>query len=141
MASTSQIEMFDSRKDDWDSWSCCFDQWLSISPYAADDDAETKKRAAFCTFTGSKIFKLLCTLCSPVKPEECSYETLKMKLNRQFGVKKLVLTERYRFYAHKQHDKQSLSDYLAELRRLASTCQWSEGYLADNLHDKFVMGL
>ena len=141
MATSSQMEMFDSRRDDWDSWSRRFDQWLSMSPYAAGDDADTKKRAAFCTFVGSETFKLLCTLCMPAKPEECTYETLKTKLNSQFGVKKLVLVERYRFYAYKQQDKQSLSDYLAELCHLASTCQWSEGYLADNLCDKFVMGL
>ena len=87
MTSTSQIEMFGSRKDDCDSWSRHFDHWLSISPYAAGDDAETKKCAVFCTFIGSETFKLLCTLCSPAKPEEYSYETLKTKLNRQFGVK------------------------------------------------------
>ena len=56
-------------------------------------------------------------------------------------MKKLILAERYRFYAYEQQDKESLSDYLAELRRLASKCQWSEGYLTDNLRDKFVMGL
>ena len=56
-------------------------------------------------------------------------------------MKKLVLAERYHFYAYKQQDKQSLSDYLAELRRLASSCQWSAEYLADNLRDKFMMGI
>ena len=141
MASQGQIELFDSRKDEWDAWSRRFDQWLSISPYAAGDDANNKKRAAFCTFIGSETFKLLCTLCAPRKPEECSYAVLKDKLNKQFGTKKLVLAERYRFYAYKQQDNQSLSKYLAELRRLASTCQWSEEHLADNLCDKFVMGL
>ena len=141
MASQGQIELFDSRKYEWDSWSRRFDQWLSISPYATGDDADNKKRAAFCTFIGSETFKLLCTLCTPKKPEECTYVELKDKLNKQFGTKKLVLAERYRFYAYKQHKRQLLSEYLAEIRRLASTCQWSEGYLADNLRDKFVMGL
>ena len=141
MASHGQIELFDSRKDEWDAWNRRFDQWLSISPYATGDDANNKKRAAFCTFIGSETFKLLCTLCAPGKPEECSYAVLKDKLNKQFGTKKLVLAERYRFYAYKQQDNQSLSEYLAELRRLASTCQWSEEHLADNLRDKFVMGL
>ena len=56
-------------------------------------------------------------------------------------MKKLVLAERYRFYAYKQQDKQLLSDYLAELRHLASSCQWSAEHLAENLIDKFVMGL
>ena len=66
---------------------------------------------------------------------------MKDKLNKQFGTKKLVLAECYHFYAYKQQDNQSLSEYLAELRRLASTCEWSEEHLADNLRDKFVMGL
>ena len=74
----------------------------------------------------------------------CTYVELKDKLNKQFGTKKLVLAERYRFYAYKQHERQSLSEYLAELRRLVSpTCQWSEAdtWPGDNLRDKFVMGL
>ena len=125
MASLNHIETFDPRKDEWDSWSRRFEQWFSISPYATGEGTDNKKRAAFCTFIGSETFKLLCTLCAPAKPEESSYDTLKSKLKSQFGVKKLVLAERYRFYAYKQQDKQSLSDYLAELRRLASSCQWS----------------
>ena len=100
--SQGQIELFDSRKDEWDAWSRRFDQWLSISPYAAGDDANDKKRAAFCTFIGSETFKLLCTLCALRKPEECSYAVLKEKLNKRFGTKKLVLAECYRFYTYKQ---------------------------------------
>ena len=53
MASQGQIELFDSRKDEWDSWSRRFDQWLSISPYETGDDADNKKRAA------SLVLKLL----------------------------------------------------------------------------------
>jgi len=66
---------------------------------------------------------------------------LRAKLNKQYGVKKLVLAERYRFYSYKQQDRQSLTVYLAELRHLASTCQWEEAALGENLRDKFAMGL
>ena len=41
----------------------------------------------------------------------------------------------------KQREGQSLTDHIAELRRLAATCEWSEEHLGENLHDKFVMGL
>jgi len=81
---------------------------------------------------GSDTFKLLCTLCAPKRPEEESYDVLRDKLK-----KKLVLAERYRFYSYKQQDRQSLTVYLAELRRLASTCQWEEAALGET----FVMGL
>ena len=56
-------------------------------------------------------------------------------------MKKLVLAEQCHFYAYRQQDKQSLSDYVAELRHLVSSCQWSPDYLTNNLRDKFVMGL
>ena len=41
----------------------------------------------------------------------------------------------------KQQEGQSLAVYLAELRKLAVTCGWTEKQLAENLRDKFVMGL
>ena len=95
-------------------------------------------RAAFCTFIGSDAFKLLCSLCAPKKPEECTYDALKTKLDAQYRVKKL---ECYHFYNYKQTDGQSLTDYLAELCRFSATCDWTEPQIADNLRDKFVMGL
>lgn len=98
-------------------------------------------RAAFLTSIGSSTLKLLCRLCAPKKPEECTYANLKEKLNSQFGVKKLVLAERHHFYNYKQREGQALTAYLAELLKLATTCDWSEDQLADNLRDKFVMGI
>ena len=136
-----QFENFNPSKEQWDSWSRRFDQWLLLSSFSTGENADAKKRAAFCTYIGSETFTLLCSLCAPEKPEESDYKTLKEKLDRQFGVKKLVLAERFRFYSYKQSKTQSLTDYVAELRKLALTCDWNEAQLADNLRDKFVMGL
>ena len=114
---TPQLEAFNSRKDDWNSWSRRFKQWLTLSNYATGDDAEAKKRVAFCTYIDSATFKLLCSLCAPSKrPKELTFEQLQSKLDGQFRTKKLVLAERYRFYSYKQLKGQSLSDYIAELR-------------------------
>ena len=66
---------------------------------------------------------------------------MKAKLDTQYGTKKIVLAKRYRFYNYKQSEGQSLTDYIAELRWLAATCEWSEEHLGENLRDKFVMGL
>ena len=140
--STPLLEPFNSSKDDWNAWSRRFEQWVMLSSYSTGDDAPTKKRAAFCTYIDSATFKLLCSLCAPKKPEELTFDQLKAKLDSQYGTKKLVLVERYRFYNCKQWEGQSLTDYIAELRRLAITCERSEEHLLeDNLRDKFVMGL
>ena len=103
--------------------------------------ANMKKRAAFCMYIGSETFTLLCSLCAPWKPEEGTYESLKEKLDQQYGVKKLVLVECYCIYSYKQSKMQSPTDYVAELRKLALMCDWNGEQLADNLRDKFVMGL
>ena len=84
------------------------------------------------------LLKLLCSLCAPKKSEKLSFEQLKAKLDSQYDTKKIVLAERYNY---KQHEGQSLTEYVAELRRLAATCEWSEEHLGENLCDEFVMGL
>ena len=114
---------------------------MTLSSYATGEGSEAKQRAAFCTYIDSSTFKLLCSLCAPNKPEELSLEQLQAKLDQQFGTKKLVLAERYRFYSYKQLEGQSLSEYIAELRHLAASCDWSAERLEDNIRDKFVMGL
>ena len=70
--------------------------------------------------------KLLCSLCTPEKPEDCTFVDLKQKLDEQFGVKKLVLLERYNFYRYRQSEDQSLTEYLLELQRLSLSCEWPE---------------
>ena len=136
-----QFETFNPSKEQWNSWSRRFDQWLLLSPFSTGKNADTKKRAAFCTYVGSETFTLLCSLCAPGKPEDCTYEALKEKLDRQYGVKKLVLAECFRFYLYKQSKTQSLTDHVAELCKLALMCDWNDAQLADNLRDKFVMEL
>ena len=81
------IELFNASKVEWDLWSCRFDQWLKISTYVEGKHAADKMRAAFCTFIGPDAFKLLCSLCPLKKPEECTYDALKTKLDTQYGVR------------------------------------------------------
>ena len=69
MATAPPINTFDSRTDDWNSWSRRFEQWLTLSPYATGEGSEAKQCAALCTYIDSSTFKLLCSLCAPKKPE------------------------------------------------------------------------
>jgi len=86
------------------------------------------------------MFKLLCSLCAPKKPDELTFAQLKAKLDRQYGTKKLILAECYQLYSYKQLEGQSLVNYIVELRRLAESCEWTEVQLTDNIHNKFMMG-
>ena len=88
-----QFDTLNLTKDEWNTWNCYFEQWLLLSPFSSGEDAETKKRAAFCMYVGSSTFKLLCSLCAPGKPKDGTYTSLKEKLDKQYRVKRLVLAE------------------------------------------------
>jgi len=47
----------------------------------------------------------------------------------------------YRFYNYKQQKGQLLVIYIAKLCHLAATCEWTEAQLAENICNKFMMGL
>jgi len=113
---SSQFDTFNLTKDEWNTWSHRFKQWLLLSPFSSGKDAETKKQAAFCTYVGSSTFKLLFFLCTLGKPEDGTYTSLKEKLDKQCTVKRLVLAECHWFYSHKQGKVEPLAEYVLKLR-------------------------
>lgn len=54
--------------------------------------------------------------------------------------KPLIITERFKFNKRNQASTETVSQYLAELRRLADKCKF-EAYLDEALHDHFVCSL
>ena len=52
----------------------------------------------------------------------------------------LVISERYNFHIRKQSPTESTSEYVAELRRLASTCDFG-AFLDEALRDRLVCGM
>ena len=54
--------------------------------------------------------------------------------------KPLIIAKRFKFHKRNQGSSETVSRYLAELRRLADKCK-CEGYLDEALHDRFICGL
>ncbi len=61
-------------------------------------------------------------------------------LTKQFEPKPLVIAELFHFHLRQQAAGESVSGYIAELRRLAMNCEFG-GYLEEALRDRFVCGL
>ena len=79
----------------------------------ADDD----KVPAFLTVIGGRAYTLLCDLLSPTKPEDTAYADLVSTLH---DPKPLVIAERFHFHNRNQASGESITEFLAELRRLAA---------------------
>ena len=51
-----------------------------------------------------------------------------------------MIAERFKFYQRSQGSGESVSDFMASLRKLASHCKF-EAFLSEALHDRFDCGL
>ena len=129
-------EPFDlSKGADWKLYTQRFEHFAKANKI--DDD---QKKHLLLALMGAPTYKLLANLAAPTEPGELTYEDVVDKLEAHFKPKPIIIAERFRFYKRNQESGEKVADYLAELRRLAATCEFKT-FLNEALRDKFVYGL
>ena len=108
--------------------------------FQVNDVKETKKVPVFLSTVGPHIYQLLHDLLSPTNPKDSTLEALFKQQTDHYEPKPIVIAERFIFYQRNQKLQESVTTYLAELRRLATNCKF-EGFLSSALRDRFVCGL
>ena len=108
--------------------------------FQANDIKDTKKVPVFLSTVGAHIYQLLHDLLSPANPKDSTLEALFKQLTDYYEPKPIVIAERFIFYQRNQKPQESVTSYLAELRRLATHCKF-ETFLSSALRDRFVCGL
>lgn len=102
---------------------------------------QDKKVPLFLTVIGGQVYTLLHDLCAPESPVNLDYAAIVEKLKAHFEPKPTnVLTHRYTFHRRNQGPSESIADYVAELRRLASLCDFG-AFLDQALRDRLVFGM
>ena len=77
---------------------------------------------------------------APANPKSKSFEELVAALKQHYKPKPLVIAERFHFYRRNQDSSESIAEYVAELRRLATTCSFGD-HLDEALRDRIVCGV
>ena len=108
--------------------------------FAANDIGDGKKVSVLLTEIGTKNYGIIRSLVAPALPQDKTFADLVTVLTDHFQPKPLIIAERFRFYQRNQGPTESVLDYVAELRRLAITCDFGT-FLDQALRDKFVCGL
>ena len=108
--------------------------------FEANGIEEKKQVPVFLSLLDAKTYSLLRTLVAPDSPRGKSFKTLSDLLKNHFEPKLLVIAERFTFHRRNQRPEESIMQFLAELRRLATHCDFIN-YLEEALHDRFVCGL
>ena len=92
------------------------------------------------TVLGSTHYTLLRGLVSPELPKDKSYDELVELMKKHYDPEPIIIAERFHFYRRDQKTGESIADYLASLRRLASRCKFGT-FLTEALRDKLVCGM
>ncbi|KAB0801764.1 hypothetical protein PPYR_03950 [Photinus pyralis] len=100
---------------------------------------DVRKRAVLLTMCGAETYEIVKSLLSPELPRNKSYEEIIEVLDKHFTPKPSEIVERYFFYRRNQEDGESISAYMAKLRKMAEHCQFGNT-LEVMLRDRLVCG-
>ena len=110
---------------------------LFVAANAIDDD---KLVPTLLTVVGSAHYSLIRGLVAPELPKNKTYDELVDLLKKHYDPEPIIIAERFHFYQRSQKANESIANYLANLRRLASRCEFGD-FLADALRDRLVCGM
>ena len=102
--------------------------------------AEEKQVPWLLNIIGAKTYTLLRTLVAPAQPKQKTMAELRMVLKEHNEPKTLIIARRFYFHHSDQAAHETVAEYITELRKLATPCEFGE-YLNQALRDRLVCGL
>ena len=90
--------------------------------FEANSIADEKNVTVVLSLVGSKTYSLLRSLVAPAKSNEKSYKDLVAVLMKHFKPTPIIIAERFHFHRRAQAVAGSISEYMAELRKLTTHC-------------------
>ena len=124
---------FDENEEEFDACLERLEQFFVANGLSYDDD---KEKTMFLTVVGRKNNTLLMDLCAPLKPSVKKLSELIDLMRKHFVPKTNFFAERYKFNSRDQREDESISEYMASLRKVAATCKFG-AFLDDALRDGF----
>lgn len=129
------LSTFDYKSGEWSIFKGRLTQFLKVN-----EVKEENKSAILITHLSDDSYRLVRNLAYPVELEALDYKKLVELLDTHFKQKQCSFSDKAKFYGAKRSSGESLGDWAARLRGLASYCNFGSA-LDTNLTDRFVLGL
>lgn len=97
------------------------------------------KRANFFTVCGSRVYDTLIALITPRKATDVTFTEIETILGKHYSPKPNEISMSYKFYKRDQRESEPASDYIADVRKISSKCNFMD--LERMLRDKLVCGM
>ena len=131
------------KDNQWNGNKLSLESWLDRFEIQLDllkiTDAD-QKRNAFLAAVGAEGYEMLRNLVTPEKPKTLTYEVLTKKLLDFVKPTPVTMMERYKFSQCSQNNGESVTEFLARVKRAAEFCDYG-GHYAEAIKDRFVFGL
>ncbi len=127
MATIGTVAAFDEKTQSWEEYCEILDNFFE----ANDIDNAEKQRAILLSVVGSKIYSLIQNLLSPDKPKSKSYAQLVYLLKKHFNPKPSEIVQRFKFDSRSRRPDGTVTDFVAELRKLVQDCNYGETLQTD----------
>ncbi|XP_049886446.1 uncharacterized protein LOC126380920 [Pectinophora gossypiella] len=129
------LSSFDHKSGEWSIFKGRLIQYLKVN-----NVQEVNKSAILITHLSDESYRLVRNLAYPDEIDALSYNQLVKLLDGHFKTKQCSFADKAKFYGATRHTGESLGDWAARLRGLASYCDFGTA-LETNLTDRFVLGL
>lgn len=133
--SVGQMREFILKSGNWSNYVERIEMYFKVNK--VDEDL---KLPTLISVMGEEAYDLLSTLASPTKPAKLAYNQAVQLLTDHLQPKPSPLSERYKFRQRRQLNNESIAEYLTELKKLSTNCEF-ENTLDDNIRDQLVCGL
>ena len=130
-----QIESFDPKCHIWTQYY----ERLKFYFNANDITDKEKQRSVFFALCGGETFSLVHSLVAPKKLEDTGFDVIVNKLHEHFEPKENVIVKRFQFRKRVQKHGETLTQFVADLRKLAEGCNFND--LEVELRDQLVVGI
>ena len=131
-----KLSEHDSSKEDWQSYI----ERLELYFTGNDTDDEEKRKAILLTSRGIECYRLFKELTTPRKPVDKTFIDLVTLMANHESPKRNPIVERFFFNMRNRKLGESISQYMAELRRLSQYCEHGDS-LESMLRDRLVCGV
>ncbi len=135
MPTIGSLREFNDKEEEWESYIERLEQYFIANNVEAD-----KKVAVLISTVGANTYALMKDILAPTKPHTKTFAELTSVLKSHLSPEPITIAERFRFYKRDQAESESISEYIAVLKRLSSKCLFGL-FLDDALRDRLVCGL
>ena len=139
MASVSRVPEFDAAIESFGAYSRRLEQYF-VANGVGEGDAP-KRRAILLSAVGASTFSLLEDLIAPASAADKSFQELVKILTDHFEPQQSPIVSRFRFHSCTRDAGESVSSFLARLRKLAKPCKFESSQLDEMLRDRLVCGI